>query len=56
MTCALPAVRLPHVSAMRSVSGCIPPYFPMARAIVGGLIFVGVLYWIAFKKEIEALE
>jgi len=24
--------------------------------IVGGLIFVGVLYWIAFKKEIEALE
>jgi len=24
--------------------------------IVGGLIFVGVIYWIAFKKEIEALE
>lgn len=24
--------------------------------IVGGLLFVGVIYWIAFKKEIEALE
>ena len=24
--------------------------------IVGGLIFVGLLYWVAFKKEIEALE
>ncbi len=24
--------------------------------IVGGLLFVGILYWIAFKKEIEALE
>jgi len=24
--------------------------------IVGGLIFVGFIYWIAFKKEIEALE
>ena len=24
--------------------------------IVGGLIFVGVIYWVAFKKEIEALE
>ena len=24
--------------------------------IVGGMLFVGVLYWIAFKKEIEALE
>jgi len=23
--------------------------------IVGGLIFVGVIYWVAFKKEIEAL-
>jgi formate/nitrite transporter FocA (FNT family) len=24
--------------------------------IVGGLIFVGLIYWVAFKKEIEALE
>lgn len=24
--------------------------------IVGGLLFVGIIYWIAFKKEIEALE
>lgn len=24
--------------------------------IVGGMLFVGVIYWIAFKKEIEALE
>ena len=24
--------------------------------IVGGMLFVGVLYYIAFKKEIEALE
>lgn len=24
--------------------------------VVGGLLFVGVIYWIAFKKEIEALE
>jgi len=24
--------------------------------IVGGMIFVGLLYWVAFKKEIEALE
>jgi formate/nitrite transporter FocA (FNT family) len=24
--------------------------------IVGGLIFVGLLYWIAFRKEIQALK
>ena len=24
--------------------------------IIGGMLFVGVLYWVAFKKEIEALE
>jgi formate/nitrite transporter len=24
--------------------------------VVGGLLFVGIIYWIAFKKEIEALE
>jgi formate/nitrite transporter FocA (FNT family) len=24
--------------------------------IVGGLVFVGVLYWVAFRKEIAALK
>ena len=24
--------------------------------IVGGLVFVGLLYWIAFRKEIQALK
>ena len=24
--------------------------------IVGGLIFVGVIYWVAFRKEIAALK
>jgi formate/nitrite transporter FocA (FNT family) len=24
--------------------------------IIGGMLFVGALYWVAFKKEIEALE
>jgi formate/nitrite transporter FocA (FNT family) len=24
--------------------------------IVGGLVFVGLLYWVAFRKEIQALK